>query len=128
MEPIEIKEKYPELQKMTVYDVLLTQEYKHNFKVAKKQYSFFLSTLNEPIKRNPLSRLEEIGILSTHKIFIDEYCNCLDKCSTLSRELRDTVITLGRNIYVKTVKDLMEKYDKSRETSQDEKQESIIDS
>lgn len=112
----EIKEKYPELAKMTLGDIVHSDAFAQKFKEAVKQFETFVTLAggSHNFKRNSLIVLDEKGFLKLD-IFKAEYLKVLDKNSCLSTQLRQAIAIFGKNIYVEAVKLLMQKYDNKKQ-------------
>lgn len=98
-----IKEKYPEIAKMTQFDVIMSDEFT-GF-IDSTAYGF-------PRLINPylLKSLAKDGLLEPEK-FKAEYVACLDKVSNLPYAKRVAIMALGSAVYAKTIKKMMIDYD-----------------
>lgn len=99
-----IKEQYPEIAKMTVYEIINSEEFKTqyektlvSFKVETKYFHAFKS-------------LKNTGMLE-FETFVKEYISCIDKESNLPFAKRVVIYSLGNSVYAKTIKQLMTNYD-----------------
>lgn len=112
----EIKQKYPEIAKMTVKDVVESVEFETAFKEAWK--TAWEKVRDYEAKLKIISR-HPIRILRAKKMFeIDnfrkEYLAVINKQSNLSASQRQTISVIGSMAYTKTIKNLMDKYDDRR--------------
>lgn len=117
----EAKEKYPELAKMTLGEIVHSDTFARKFKEAVDQFDMFIMHAGgvHNLKRNPLIVLEEKGYLKLDTFKV-EYLKVLDKNSSLPTQLRQAVAIFGKSIYVQAVKSLMQKYDIERSVKESE--------
>lgn len=115
----EAKEKYPELAKMTLGEIVHSDMFACKFKEAVDQFDLFIAQAGgaHNLKRNPLIILEEKGYLKLD-IFKVEYLKVLDKNSSLSTQLRQAIAVFGKNVYIQAVKALMQKCDNERNSKE----------
>lgn len=103
----DIREKYPEIAKMTVAEVVATnlfviglrkaiENYKHRAVNSSQYYAF------QSLKRNNTLEPEN---------FRQEYIACMDKESKMPVAKRDIVLTIGNDAYHRTVKQMMDNYE-----------------
>lgn len=113
----ELKEKYPELAKMTVSQVVQSKVFEDKFNKAvnsllnareKVSKSLHDNSLN--LRRTMLDRLDEHNLLDID-YFGPEYCLCLDKESRLSAEIRAAILHFGKQVYNDAIKELIKQYD-----------------
>ena len=103
----DIREKYPEIAKMTVAEVVATNlfviglrkaivDYSKHIKVASIYYAF------KSLKQNNTLEPEN---------FRKEYIACMDKESKMHAIKRSIVLAIGNDAYRRTVKQMMDNYD-----------------
>ena len=103
----DIREKYPEIAKMTVAEVVATNlfviglrkaitDYSRHIKVAGVYYAYL------SLKRNNTLEPEN---------FRQEYIACMDKESRMPVAKRNIVLAIGNDAYRRTVKQMMDNYD-----------------
>lgn len=106
----ELKEKYPEIAKMTVEQVVDSNEFKHQFQKAvttiRNARHKLLDALDGQLKRNIYDRLVDKKLLKT-EYFCNEFKKCINKESKLPSQLRNFVVSFGNNIYKDTIKQMM---------------------
>ena len=101
-----IKEKYPELAKMTVAEVVATEEFANNIpKIVEKYKSIVNFYAWRSLKMNKTFEPDA---------FRKEYIACMDKQSNLPLSKRMIVGVIGNEVYKNTVKQMMEDYDKNK--------------
>lgn len=100
----DIREKYPEIAKMTVAEVVATNLFViglrkaiANYRAGKFYYYAYLS-----LKQNNTLEPEN---------FRKEYIACMDKESRMPVAKRNIVLAIGNDAYRRTVKQMMDNYD-----------------
>ena len=101
----DIREKYPEIAKMTVAEVVATDEFAKQLSNAIISYRIVNYYAYQSLKRN--NTLEPDN-------FRKEYIACMDKESKMPVAKRIIVIAIGDDAYRRTVTQMMKDYDKSR--------------
>ena len=108
-QPINIKEKYPEIAAMTVEDIVNSEEFG-------KQYEKAIDAYSPHIREYYAYRsLLKKGILDI-EAFRKEYIRCIDKESKLSFVKRVVVYSIGNDAYARTIKQMMKEYDELHKT------------
>ena len=115
----EIKEKYPEIAKMTVAEVVATNLFTIGLRQAIARYS----GLRQAIARYRIAimgpritdyyafrSLERNNTLEPEN-FRKEYIACMDKESKMPSTKRAIVLAIGNDAYRRTVKQMMDNYD-----------------
>ena len=112
----EIKQKYPEIAKMTTKDVIETAEFeialKDAYKAAWREIRIYETKLRI-ISRHPIRILEAKKIFEV-ETFRKEYLAVIDKQSKRPAGQRQVIASIGSMAYTKTVELLMKKYDEQR--------------
>lgn len=112
----EIKQKYPELAKMTIKDIVETNEFetclKEAHKAAWKEIKKFEDKFRI-ISRHPIRILEAQKVFEIEN-FRKEYLAIIDKQSTRSAIQRHVIVSIGSMAFTKTIEILMKKYDTER--------------
>ena len=98
----EIREKYPEIAKMTVAEVVATNLFTVGLRQAITSYRVLNYYAFQSLKRNNTLEPEN---------FIKEYIACMDKESKMPYAKRVIVLAIGNDAYRRTVKQMMENYD-----------------
>lgn len=115
----EMKQKYPEIAKMTMKDVIETNEFEPCLEDARKAAWKEIRTYETKLRiisKHPIRVLEAKKIFEVEN-FRKEYVAILDKQSKLSNAQRMVVASIGSTAYKKTVEMLMKEYDKTNITS-----------
>lgn len=109
----EIKQKYPEIAKMTMKDVIETKEFKTALedahKAAWREIRIYETKLRI-ISKHPIRALEAKKMFEVEN-FRKEYLAVIDKQSKLAAGQRQVIASIGSMAYTKTVELLMKKYD-----------------
>lgn len=101
----DIREKYPEIAKMTVAEVVATNLFVIGLRKAITSYRIFNNShyyAFQSLKRNNTLEPEN---------FRKEYIACMDKESKMPVAKRNIVLTIGDDAYRRTVKQMMNNYD-----------------
>ncbi len=98
----DIREKYPEIAKMTVAEVVNTNLFAIGLRKAINSYRIVNYYAFQSLKRN--NTLEQEN-------FRKEYIACLDKESKMPVAKRNIVLAIGNDAYRRTVKQMMDNYD-----------------
>lgn len=98
----DIREKYPEIAKMTVAEVIATNLFTIGLKQAITSYRIVNYYAFQSLKRNNTLEPEN---------FRKEYIACMDKESKMPYAKRVIVLAIGNNAYRRTVKQMMKNYD-----------------
>lgn len=112
----EIKQKYPEIARMTMRDVVETNEFKACFKEAYEtawKHIRAVETKLRIISRHPIRILKEQKVFEVEN-FKKEYLAVIDKQSRRSSSQRQVINSIGSIAYVKTVETLMKKHDEQK--------------
>lgn len=109
----EIKQKYPEIAKMTMEDVIETAEFEialeEAYKAAWREIRIYETKLRI-ISKHPIRVLKAQKVFEV-ETFRKEYLAVIDKQSMRSSAQRQTIASIGSMAYTKTVELLMKKYD-----------------
>lgn len=103
-----IREKYPEIAKMTVAEVVATNLFVIGLRKAITNYSKHIKVVGsiyyafQSLRRNNTLEPEN---------FRKEYIACLDKVSNMPVAKRNIVLAIGNDAYRRTVKQMMDNYD-----------------
>ena len=103
-----IREKYPEIAKMTVAEVVATNLFVIGLRKAIANYNRFIIKVAgtyyafQSLKRNNTLEPEN---------FRREYIACIDKESKMPAVKRNIVLAIGNDAYRRTVKQMMDNYD-----------------
>lgn len=115
----EIKKKYPEIAKMTVKDVVNTDEFSETFDkavdIVRKEIRQYESKAKTVIQ-HPFKLLEHKNMFNC-ETFRAEYLKVIDKQSTLSAAQREVIVSIGLMAYSMAVELLMKRYDKNEQNS-----------
>ena len=98
----EIREKYPEIAKMTVAEVVATNLFTIGLRQAITSYRIVNYYAFQSLKRNNTLEPEN---------FRKEYIACMDKESKMPAIKRSIVLAIGNDAYRRTVKQMMKNYD-----------------
>lgn len=100
----DIREKYPEIAKMTVAEVVATNLFVIGLRKAVTSYRIFNNSYYafQSLKRNNTFEPEN---------FRREYIACMDKESKMPVAKRSIVLAIGNDAYRRTVKQMMDNYD-----------------
>lgn len=98
----DIREKYPEIAKMTVAEVVATNLFVIGLRKAITSYRIFNYYAFQSLKRNNTFEPEN---------FRKEYIACMDKESKMPAAKRAIVLAIGNDAYRRTVKQMMDNYD-----------------
>ena len=107
----DIREKYPEIAKMTVAEVVATNLFAIGLRKAITSYRVVNYYAFQSLKRNNTLEPEN---------FRKEYIACMDKESKMPVAKRNIVLAIGNDAYRRTVKQMMDNYDaiQSREATE----------
>lgn len=109
----EIKQRYPEIAKMTMRDIIETDEFetclKEAYKVAWREIRIYETKLRV-ISKHPIRVLNAQKVFEVEK-FREEYLAIIDKQSHRPAASRQVIASIGSMAYTKTVETLMKKYD-----------------
>lgn len=112
----EIKQKYPEIAKMTMEDVIKTDEFEialeEAYKAAWREIRIYETKLRI-ISKHPIRVLKAQKVFEV-ETFRKEYLAVIDKQSARPSAQRQTIASIGSMAYTKTVELLMKKYDTER--------------
>lgn len=102
-----LREKYPEIAKMTVAEVVATDLFAIGLRKAIAHYSIHIKIAGiyyafQSLKQNNTLELEN---------FRQEYIACIDKESKMPVAKRNIVLAIGNDAYRRTVKQMMDNYD-----------------
>ena len=103
----DIREKYPEIAKMTVAEVVATNLFVIGLRKAIASYSRLIKVAGvyyafQSLKQNNTLEPEN---------FRQEYIDCMDKESKMPAIKRSIVFAIGNDAYRRTVKQMMDNYD-----------------
>ena len=98
----EIREKYPEIAKMTVAEVVATNLFTIGLRQAITSYRIVNYYAYVSLRRNNTFEPEN---------FRKEYIACMDKESKMPYAKRAIVLAIGNDAYRRTVKQMMDNYD-----------------
>lgn len=98
----DIREKYPEIAKMTVAEVVATNLFVIGLRKAITSYRVFNYYAFQSLRRNGTFEPEN---------FRKEYIACMDKESKMPAAKRSIVLAIGNDAYRRTVKQMMDNYD-----------------
>lgn len=98
----DIREKYPEIAKMTVAEIVATNLFTIGLRQAIASYRIVNYYAFQFLKRNNTLEPEN---------FRKEYIACMDKESKMPYAKRIIVLTIGNDAYRRTVKQMMDNYD-----------------
>lgn len=101
----DFKKKYPEIARMTVAEVVATELFAKKLDVTIKCYKGTKANFYAFLSLKKDKTLEPEN-------FRKEYVACLDKESKMPYTKRLTVLIIGDDAYRRTVKQMMEEYDK----------------
>ena len=101
----DIREKYPEIAKMTVAEVVATNLFVVGLRKALAGYKHINSSLYYAFKS-----LKQNNVFEPEN-FKKEYIACLDKVSNMPAAKRVVVLNIGNDAYRRTVKQMMDNYD-----------------
>lgn len=108
-QPINIKEKYPEIAAMTVEDIINSEEFG-------KQYEKAINAYNPHVREYYAYRsLLKQGTFDI-EAFRKEYIRCIDKESKLPFVKRVVVYSIGNDTYARTIKQMMKQHDELHKT------------
>lgn len=112
----EIKQKYPEIAKMTMEDVIKTDEFEialeEAYKAAWREIRIYETKLRI-ISKHPIRVLKAQKVFEV-ETFRKEYLAVIDKQSMRPNAQRQTIASIGSMAYTKTVELLMKKYDSQK--------------
>lgn len=112
----EIKQKYPEIAKMTMEDVIKTDEFEialeEAYKAAWREIRIYETKLRI-ISKHPIRVLKAQKVFEV-ETFRKEYLAVIDKQSTRPATQRQVIASIGSMAYTKTVELLMKKYDSQK--------------
>lgn len=98
----DIREKYPEIAKMTVAEVVATNLFVIGLRKAITSYRVFNYYAFQSLRRNNIFEPEN---------FRREYIACMDKESKMPVAKRNIILAIGNDAYRRTVKQMMDNYD-----------------
>lgn len=102
----DIRTKYPEIAKMTVAEVVETDEFTKQLEKTVANYKavnfYAYHSLMKSLSNGKALKIDD---------FKSEYLSCMDKISGLPYSKRVIVLDIGNKAYMKTVKELMKQYD-----------------
>ncbi len=98
----DIREKYPEIAKMTVAEVVATNLFVIGLRKAITSYRVLNYYAFQSLKRSNTLEPEN---------FRREYIACMDKESKMPVAKRSIVLAIGNDAYRRTVKQMMDNYD-----------------
>lgn len=100
----DIREKYPEIAKMTVAEVVASNLFVIGLRKAVTSYRIFNNSYYafQSLKRNNTLEPES---------FRREYIACMDKESKMPVAKRNIILAIGNDAYRRTVKQMMDNYD-----------------
>lgn len=101
----DIREKYPEIAKMTVAEVVATNLFAIGLRKALPGYRIFNSSQYYAFKS-----LKQNNTLEPEN-FRKEYIACMDKESKMPVVKRNIILAIGNDAYRRTVKQMMDNYD-----------------
>lgn len=105
-----IREKYPEIAKMTVAEVVATDLFAEKLKGVIANY-------NKRLDYYAFKSLEKNKVFETEN-FRKEYIACMDKESDMPYAKRYIVLDIGNTAYHRTVTQMMRDYDKARNSNE----------
>ena len=105
-----IREKYPEIAKMTVAEVVATDLFAEKLKGVIANY-------NKRLDYYAFKSLEKNKVFETEN-FRKEYIACMDKESNMPYAKRYIVLDIGNTTYHRTVTQMMRDYDKARNSNE----------
>lgn len=105
-----IREKYPEIAKMTVAEVVATDLFVEKLKGVIANY-------NKRLDYYAFKSLEKNKVFETEN-FRKEYIACMDKESNMPYAKRYIVLDIGNTAYHRTVTQMMRDYDKARNSNE----------
>lgn len=115
----EMKQKYPEIAKMTMKDVIETNEFEacleDAHKAAWREVRIYETKLRI-ISKHPIRVLEARKMFEVEN-FRKEYLAIIDKQSELPNAQRTAIASIGSMAYTKTVEMLMKEYDDKNSNS-----------
>lgn len=111
MELEEIKQKYPEIAKMTVKDVTKTELFEAVYKEWHSNMLSFINSIPYKYKTFPAEKVFKKYGYAACSDFASEFIKCMDKQSQESSCIREAILVIGNQIYAETVRRLMKKYD-----------------
>lgn len=113
----EMKQKYPEIAKMTMRDIIETNEFEtaleEAYKAAWREIRIYETKLRI-ISKHPIRILNAQKVFEVEK-FRGEYLAIVDKQSHRPADQRQVIASIGSMAYTKTVEMLMKKYDTERQ-------------
>ena len=98
----DIREKYPEIAKMTVAEVVATNLFVIGLRKAITSYRVLNYYAFQSLRRNNTFEPEN---------FRKEYIACMDKESKMPVAKRNIILAIGNDAYRRTVKQMMDNYD-----------------
>ena len=98
----DIREKYPEIAKMTVAEVVATNLFVIGLRKAITSYRVLNYYAFQSLRRNNTFEPEN---------FRREYIACMDKESKMPVAKRNIILAIGNDAYRRTVKQMMDNYD-----------------
>ena len=98
----DIREKYPEIAKMTVAEVVATNLFVVGLRKAITSYRVLNYHAFQSLRRNNTFEPEN---------FRREYIACMDKESKMPVAKRNIILAIGNDAYRRTVKQMMDNYD-----------------
>ena len=101
-----IRVKYPEIAKMTVAEVVATDEFTKQLEGAIRRYRTLNFYALQSLRRNKTLEPEN---------FKKEYIACMDKESNMPYAKRIIVLAIGDDTYSHTIKEMMKRYDAANE-------------
>lgn len=114
-----MKQKYPEIAKMTMKDVIETNEFEacleDAHKAAWREVRIYETKLRI-ISKHPIRVLEARKMFEVEN-FRKEYLAVIDKQSKLPNAQRTVIASIGSMAYTKTVEILMKEYDDKNSNS-----------
>lgn len=105
-----IREKYPEIAKMTVAEVVATDLFAEKLKGVIANY-------NKRLDYYAFKSLEKNEVFETEN-FRKEYIACMDKESNMPYAKRYIVLDIGNTAYHRTVTQMMRDYNKARNSNE----------
>ena len=104
----DIREKYPEIAKMTVAEVVATNLFVTGLRKAIANYNRHIKAIDSIYYA--FQSLKQNNILEPEN-FRQEYIACMDKESKMPAIKRSIVLAIGNDAYRHTVKQMMDNYD-----------------
>ena len=101
----DIRTKYPEIAKMTVAEVVATDEFTKQLEKAIVSYRVVNYYAFQSLKRNKTLEPEN---------FKKEFIACMDKESSMPYAKRIIILEIGNDAYKRTVLEMMKEYNKNK--------------